>query len=320
MAYITAYNAASIIRKIEVNSINTNEELYLKDIYFFNEFEKKQLLAYKELVRDTEKFIREFYKPIELKRDSFRLVHEYQDKRPAYHLETDCPLLNADYENYTIPDSIRLNEDGSINEDKVKAFRKWFREVEHLFKRDKEAFVIRLFAKWKIRENPEELEASNSGIAQILNYDIEELIEKLDDLIKEEWNYYNQSTQNAEILRSFRKKTFLAYKSDPIYDNNTGLSDTDLKIFLKEYDQKYKWPLKIYLKEYYRLKYNPELEMEGILLDKLNFKLCMHCTEHSDRPIVEKIDMNKAQFREHATSLGLPQHVADFEEYFRSWQ
>ena len=71
MAYITDANARRIINKTNLKSVNINGLLYQRDIYFFSDFEKMQLLAYKELVKDVDRFVRETYKPIELKKDSF---------------------------------------------------------------------------------------------------------------------------------------------------------------------------------------------------------------------------------------------------------
>ena len=70
MAYITDANARRIINKTDLKSVNINGLIFQKDIYFFSDFEKIQLLAYKELVKDVDRFIQETYKPIELKKDS----------------------------------------------------------------------------------------------------------------------------------------------------------------------------------------------------------------------------------------------------------
>jgi hypothetical protein len=63
----------------------------------------------------------------------------------------------------------------------------------------------------------------------------------------------------------------------PLENNDTEFSDEDIKTFLENYDDKYKKPIIHYLREYYRIKYNPDLAMESYLLDTLGFQPCNVC-------------------------------------------
>jgi len=58
-----------------------------------------------------------------------------------------------------------------------------------------------------------------------------------------------------------------------------------VKDLLKKYDNEFKKPLKKMLIEYYRLKHNPEIRMEGEVLELLGFKPCAFC--HDDVFFVE---------------------------------
>ncbi len=82
---------------------------------------------------------------------------------------------------------------------------------------------------------------------------------------------------NTTILKRFSKFTYIAYESNDIYNNDTGYSDEEVKELLKGYDEEFKKPLKRHLIDYYRIKLNPEIKMEGNFLEQLGFKPCGLC-------------------------------------------
>ena len=99
MAYITIANASSIIFKSDLKQVDLKKQLYKIPIYFFNTYEKNALLAFQELLLDPEKYFTEIYKP-------YRAIDTYtpvfEGRLPAYHNESSCSRLNADFENYEI--------------------------------------------------------------------------------------------------------------------------------------------------------------------------------------------------------------------------
>ena len=52
-------------------------------------------------------------------------------------------------------------------------------------------------------------------------------------------------------IRRFQKATFLGFQEAPIKDNNTGYSDEELKLILKEYYYLFVQPTLFYLKEFF---------------------------------------------------------------------
>lgn len=156
------------------------------------------------------------------------------------------------------------------------AFRKWFHENRHLLNKP-DVYVIRLQARWGIVTNPRAINAPNSGPEGIDNYNLEELESNIDDIIKEAGKFYHSNNKNTVILKRFNRYTFLAYKEEIIEDNITGYSDEEVKLLLKDYDNRFKKPLINLLIEYYKLKLNPNIKLEGYLLDQLGFKPCNHC-------------------------------------------
>jgi len=156
----------------------------------------------------------------------------------CYHLNPNCERLNADYENYEIPEDIQ--EQGPIV---VKEFRKWFKSVQHLIEEKPDAFVMHLQARWGIITNPRAINKENSGSTQMNNYSIEKLEEKIDRLLKEAGRFYFKSLKNKTILSRFSKMTYLVNSKGRISKNNTGYSDQEVKNLLCEYNSEFKNPL-----------------------------------------------------------------------------
>lgn len=268
MAYITLANTTKIIFNSEIKGLDLSGEVYKIPIYFFSKYEEKALLAIQELLKDPEKYFNEIYVPYKSE-DTYTLV--YEAKHPSYHKLTDCSRLNSNYENYEIPKEIK-----DRGKEEVKEFRRWFETVKHLLEKP-DVFVMRLQARWGIVTNPNAINRDNSGTTEIENLTIEELESKIDLKIKEAGRFYYYSAKNKTILHKFSKYSFLAFKMEPISNNDTEYSDLEIKELLRVYDNEFKKPLKKMLIEYYRLKHNPEIKMEGEILEQLGFRPCGDC-------------------------------------------
>lgn len=270
MAYITEFNLKRIIKNSDLSNQNFSCEIYDKaKIYFFSKYEEKILQAIQELLKDPEYYIKNCYAPIE-RRDTLQYV--YEEAAPAYHMDLSCERLNSDFENYTIPAEIK--ERGEIS---VKEFRAWFKFQKHLLSEKPDVFAFRLKAKWHIETNPKNIQKDNSGVVSIDNYNIKDLEAEIYNLIKNAGKFYYKSKKNKEILSRYSKCTFLAYQANFKIDPDIAYSTAEVIDLLKEYDKEYKRTLKEKLIEYYRLKYNPDIEMDGFLLNRLGFKLCSCC-------------------------------------------
>ena len=268
MAYITSANAKNIVRKIDATSLDLDGNIYKRPIYFFSKYEKNSLLAIQELLSNPKKFFTEIYIPIKVT-DTYAYVYEGQ--KPAYHKSSECPLLRSDYRNFEIPESIKKRGKNEINK-----FRNWFKQHEYLLETP-DIFAMRLNLRFGINTNPRVINYDNSGYSEINNYSLEQVKNKIDSMIKDAGRFYYRTEKNKAILGRFSKFTFLAYKLDPIKNNNTGYGDNEVKMFLKDYDNQFKKPLKALLFEYYRIKLNPDINLEGFLLEQLNFKQCAKC-------------------------------------------
>lgn len=273
MAYLTKSNSLKIIARIDFKQIgNLEGEVYKKPIYFFSDYEKNNLLGLKELLKDPETFIQEYYVPIE-NTDNLRYV--YEGGKPAYHSKPDCERLNSNYRNFEIPEEIR--EKGK---EEVLRFRSWFKENQYLLEKP-DVFVARLQMAFGVTMNPKAIDYENSGVEVKENLNLEELEKRINKFISDAGQYFNKADQEKkEIIRRFQKYTFLAYSNKDIQNNNTRFSDEAIKKFLKQYDVHFKRPIKDLLIEYYRVLHNPDLKFEGNLLEQLGFRPCGAC--HND--------------------------------------
>lgn len=271
MAYITISNSKKIIQKLNAEELDRiSEELYKRDIYFFSTRERANLKGIRELFKDPENFSVNYYKPIEI-RDSLKYV--FAEKQPSYHKDNACLRLNSNYKNYEIP--IPIREKG-LNE--VLNFRDWFIKNNCQLMGAKD-YIFALQRKFPYvgAIDPKTIEKVNSGVEEKENYTIESLESKIDKLLTDCDDYFNNNPNLRALIARYQKWTFLAYTYGPIDNNNSGLNDTQLRDFLRSYDITFKSPVKQYLIEYYRLKFNPDLDFHGLFLEKMGFKKCTHC-------------------------------------------
>ncbi len=281
MAYITKANSKRILKKINLSSIGDIEgDVYKMPIYFLSKWETKYLLLMQSLLKEPEKFAIEVYQPV-VNKDTYQYVYE-SEQPPSYHTNKDCERLHSKFKNFEVPFEIkaRIREKGGdeeLEKMQVQKFRDWFKNHFDLFQNEPDKFLKRLDIDWNVQRKLNEIDKENSGIENFDNYDLADFEKEIDKIIHEAGRFFTSNPDKQSIIRRFQKLTFLAYKKDAIENNDTHLSDSELKDFLREYDSKFKKPLKELLIEYYRIKYNPDLSFDGKILERLNFRECSFC-------------------------------------------
>ena len=249
---------------------------YLKSLFYNsvaelrNNLEKRSLLAYKELMEHPEEFVTDVYQIAQRHDNEGFVYNEYS--HPCYHSSPTCERLLSEYRNWPIPKEIK-----DRGEDAVRSFRAWFREHQDLLERDPEAFQMRLYMRFGILVSMSEIVIPNSGVTEMENLNLDTLAQEIDDLLKGAGRFYYANDKNNAILRIYSKRTFLCHREQPLTDNTTGYSDEEVKELLQNYETTYKDPIKRLLYEYYRVKFNPELSMEGLLLERLGLHACCEC-------------------------------------------
>jgi len=275
MAYITISNSRRIIAKQKIEPLyDIQESIYKKNIYFFNKREEAILKGIRELLRDSNNFMVKYYNPIVVY-DSFRYL--YPESKPAYHKDSSCEMLNSNFHNIEVP--IPIVDKGK---EEVIKFREWYKKSN--FKEDDikdYIYKLQIAFPYVGEINPRTIEHKNSGIEVKDNYSLEELEERIDELLRAAGAYFNNNPNLQSIIRRYQKWAFLGYVSGPINNNESNLNDHELKAFLRNYDEAYKKPVKDYLEEYYKVKFNPEMSFDNTLLNQLGFKPCGYClNEH----------------------------------------
>lgn len=311
MAYITKANSKRILKKINLTDIpEIIGEVYKKPIYFLSKWETKYLLLMQSLLKDPEKFVLEIYQPI-INKDTYKYVFE-SNQPSSYHTNKSCDRMTSKFKNFEIPFEIKArvrekaekegkttSEIINLEKQQVQVFRSWFKENFEIFKADTEKFLTKLDIRWNIQRKVSEIERENSGVDTIDNLNLSELEDEVDKIINEAGKYFTNNKNKQHIIRRFQKLTFLAYRKGKIELNDTELSDEELKLFLLEYDSKFKKPVKELLIQYYRVKYNPDLSFEGQLLERLNFRLCSVCAGTADLDYVINDTLSSENKEEH---------------------
>ena len=302
LVYITKNNFSKIVRKVSITDMSLNGNLYVrfnKNLNaIFSKFEKTDMLLYKMLSEDPEKFYNEIYDKVLEREDTYTWVYEEQ-KAPCYHSLPTCPNLTSDFENYQVPlpikykgietgiplDRLKLADlsefEKNIVISNVKHYRNWWNnDGENLYKFNKDAFLMRvnmLFQPSPRITDLREFIKENSGVKEFENCTLPEIEEKIDELILAARNYYFEDVKHTSILRAYAKFTYhiLVKNEFPVSDCN--YSKVEVKSLLEDYNKRFKEPLKNLLKNYFRVKNNPDLKIDKRILDKLGFVPCGYC-------------------------------------------
>lgn len=279
MAYLTKSNINRIMSKADLGKMELKGGIYKRRIYFFNMQERQRLLAYYLLYKNPEAFA-SIYVKIQ-NEDTFSFV--FEGGTPAYHFDSSCSKLVSDFINFKIPKQIKDAGSNTVLE-----FRSWFRETEtqKLLIENEERFLAALhlrFIKY-IPSKPEPVRYKNTGYQAVENVNLEGLEFKINNLLDEADAFrQNSSSVIQRAIIYFEKHTYLARTGKPIPNDlpnpetMLGIKEEELRLLLIDYENKFKVPVSELLKDYYRIKFNPDLKFEGLLLDQLGLKKCATC-------------------------------------------
>ena len=284
MAYITNYNFNRITKGFEApqgkdykfddpiiwTAPNGKTIDQSNPTALFARWEVNDLLVYKSFCKNTEKAIYKYHR-IEKPHDSYRYVQP--ERSPSYHNNCDCERLHAEFERIRIPDEIF---DQGI--EKIKEFRKWWKENESLRLTKPDAFVFKLNLAFGTDIHSFEVETkSNSGFAEFDNASVEiindNIYHQLDDL----FSWAKEDKKRTDIFIRFAYLSYIGNNPNkPIMYNPTQYSEEDIKKVLR-YVHSRKMDIIKELKNLYLKTYNPELKFDRKLLDVLGFEPCAMC-------------------------------------------
>lgn len=202
-----------------------NETKYIDyiDSKFIKEYQKKQLLRIISLGFDeTCSLDNNIYSFHQSKKSLFI----FPTTIPKYHSTYNCTGLNNDFINFIIPNSIAQR-----GKDEIQKYRIFFQAKQRLFE-EKYWDQIKLLSiqHFKTEELPELYEKNNSGVTY---FSIEELIKKIDLLIKELEEKFEEKS-NAPI-NEFLEEDSNNLKLKELYKTLKELFEQEF-LFNKKFD------------------------------------------------------------------------------------
>lgn len=175
----------------------------------------------------------------------------------------------------TIDDTILTEEEKMIVKINVDRYRAWWKEQGgSLYEKNVTAFlkeVNRIFDPEPPVRNISEFELSNSGVDNLNNFSLKEIIVEIDKLIYEIDKYRNRGDKERIILNKYVR---WRYNSSDFKDNDTGYTNDEIRSVLKDFYKRFKQPMIYLLKECYRRFNNPDLKMDESLAVQLGFAPC----------------------------------------------
>lgn len=265
MSFITKNNARQLEYQVDRDEIEKImlDDLYKLSLWMLTKKEQQWLAAARIFYENPEFYVNHIYKKSERKADS-NLV--YPPGPPAYHARQDCEVLRRDYVNYEIPLEII-----GRGEDAVREFREWWKSQEQLLNSNSKRFLELMSIRWLLLNPPslQSITADNSGVETLENPEFAEVELEIDDLIKA-MNEIRRS--HPVLIKEYGKRTFA------VRNGSIQIDDASDRRVLEDWDSK-KDLLKRKLRLFFQLRFNPELEISGSVLDSLGFKKCKRCHE-----------------------------------------
>lgn len=271
IAFITKSNFKSIISNLEEIGLDETIDkanLYKWPVFFLSSFETDKLFKQREFLKDPENIISVYKRRNKI--DTKQYI--YEGLQPAYHAQKNCGNLQSKYRNYEIPEEIKER-----GEEEIKKFRSWFKLNQNYLESKPDLFIAKMQIAFNLSTVPTAVDYDNTGATEFDNLNLDDLEDRIDSVLRAAGNFYKDNPDKQSVIKRFQKFTYLAYKNEEIRNNDTELTDTELKSFLFEYDYKFKKPFKDLLLQYYMVRFNPDLKFNGLLLEQLGFRKCKSC-------------------------------------------
>lgn len=255
--YITRANEARILKESNYKHSDQNfHDLYDQSFEFILSTPELALLKlYKSICEDPSKLL-DAYTKIRT-HDTKKYV--WEGSKPAYHFDKLCPRLNAEFTNLLIPEEIKHRGEQSIVN-----FRAFTKKNRDILENDEEKFLRMLEARFALKNPPKSLKYDNSGFKLLENYSLEQLKEKIDELLHVAKDFKEKDKATYELITKLGYGTHIVKEAkiqgNPLYTWH-----------------QYKVELKNLLAQYFRVRFNHELEFEESLLEQIGFKPCDYC-------------------------------------------
>jgi hypothetical protein len=268
--FVTNANIKRTLKKLNTRNFDYESEIYKHNINYLNFLEKRDLLLFKCLYEFPEIFFQDYYTQI-ITSDNLKFV--FEEQQPAYHTNNSCPNLLSNFENFLIPVQIKQNNQEI-------EYRNWFKQNIKLSERKilTDIFKDIHYNRWSCL--PLYVDFKNSGALENINLNIDEIEQNIDNLLIDAKRYIEQSHKNNIIITKLGKSSYAYNKLETLNLGNIAYDIETISDILKTFHIDFKAPLIELLKEYYRIKYNPNLVFEENILEGLGFRQCKVCMEN----------------------------------------
>lgn len=258
--YMTKANSDRLLRNIKSYTIDPDyDELYKSDLRHILSIPELNLLyVTMEVYKDFDKAL-EIYTRLEIRPDTKDFA--FEGGSPTYHADSSCTRLKSDFVNLEIP--IEIKSKGDVD---IEKFRSFCRKHMDLLRSDETQFMNKLSARFLLKNVPTKIVFDNTGSVDFFNLDLKQLEERIDQLLVDSDLFRNKTEETAKLINE------MGYGTHKIKE--AKVKGNDLNIW----HEKYKGNLKKLMREYFRVKFNPELKFEGKLLGQLGFRACRQCS------------------------------------------
>lgn len=206
---------------------------------------------------------------LKLKKPVDTLQYIKAERLPSYHLDKNCTALTKEYENYRIPEDIRI-----LGKEVVNKFRKFFLENKEEFIKNRMNFFYKVKNEFNLGRLPEdmvEITSPNSGRKNVNDVNLAILEGDLDKSIQEAEAFKNESSKNRLVINLYGN----LFRGENMVDSN------------EEKDVLKKWSdIKNAIKSKYiffcMIKYNPDIDLSRNFLDALGLNRCSLCSNFHD--------------------------------------
>ena len=262
--HITVANLNRITRLVAFNGVKNLDDIYessfrnilsvpeLNLLYIF-----KQACSSLSLDQGTDAMFERF-SIIPQEKDTKTWV--YEGGKPAYHLDPKCERLNQDYLNIKLPEQV-INAGGA----EIKRFRAFCRLNEKLAKDNPARFLELLEAHFFLEVSLKNVHLKNSGINHFGEDDAKLIKQQIDHLM-----------DSAEVFRGHDTHTKNSIANKGFGTHRVREAKLEGHI-LHTWHNKFKEPLKVALRKYFMIKFNPALSFNDSLLEQLGFNCCQQC-------------------------------------------
>lgn len=263
MSFITKNNARQLeyqVNRSEIEKIML-DDLYKLSLWMLTKKEQQWLAAARMFYENPGFYVAHIYQKVE-KTKTPNLV--YFGGPPAYHASQDCEALKQDYVNYEVPVEIMRRGDSVVEE-----FREWWKSEEQMLSSEPSRFLERMSIRWLLQNPPSlnSITADNSGVKKLENPDISVVEAEIDALIR----MMNEiRVANPALIKEYGKRVFAVRQGILSVE-----SSTDREVLEKWED--HKTLLKRKLRLFFQLRFNPDLELSGSVLESLGFRKCKRC-------------------------------------------